>query len=297
MSNLGTTTINPQTPNPYLSTPKTIKKAREEVYAGISFKWFLIITVWAGVSVVLSLPLFFVHNTVIKCFILAAELVWWSIYALHFRTVDLFDETLLKLSFMWDAYCGLHTVSKYTMKIKFLEMIFPLKAIHEGGLIEFTNKKYGILIGYTPPKVQAEDRQIHRLNMQKVIDRLTGDMMLMFIGSSRQSMRTPVLKKITKAMNGKEVPKHIYKYLYSLYKFVNSKGKSTPQWNFYMFLGLGVCENLEAAYSKMTSELPGFLDALENAKIRAEPFTDPKEIAKQYHQFCIPEKLPEGLYF
>lgn len=292
----GTNTINPQTGAVNVPTPKTIKKAREEVYAGISFKWFVIITIWALVSMLGTIPYFIFHNNMlIQCFIVAMQLVWWGIYATNFRTVDMFDATLLKLSFMWDHYCGLHTISPYTMKVKFLEKKFPLKDIHSRGLIEFTNKRYGLLIGYTAPKVNPQDKHVHDLNVQKVLDRLTGDMMLAFITASRHSMRGPIVRKITKKMDEKNIPKHIYKYLYSMYQHVVSKKKLTPTWDFYIFFGLGTLPNLEEAYSKMDSELPGLMDALENANMLADVFKDPQEIAKHYRQFCIPEKIPAGV--
>ncbi len=59
-------TINPQTGAVGVPAPKTIKKAREEVYAGISWKWFLIITVWAVVSMVGFLPYFFLSPMFLK---------------------------------------------------------------------------------------------------------------------------------------------------------------------------------------------------------------------------------------
>ena len=293
-----------------------IKKGREEVYAGVSFKWFTIITIWACGSVVGFVPYTFLDMIaanyltflnwspeslanlvmVAKCAIVALELVLWGIYAKHFRTVDQFDETLLKLSFMWDQYCGLHTTSPYNMKVKFLEMKFPLRDVHKHGLIEFTQKRYGVLIGYIAPQVNPQDKSIHDLNIQKLLDRLTGDMMISFITASRHSMRGPIIRKITKRMNEKNVPKHIYKYLDSMYNHVKNNDKLTPTWDFYIFLGLGKHDTLDDAYSSLNSELPGIMDALENASMIATVFKDPKEIAQQYRQFCIPERLNAGVY-
>lgn len=80
-----------------------------------------------------------------------------------------------------------------------------------------------------------------------------------------------------------------------MYQHVVSKKKLTPTWDFYIFFGLGTLPNLEEAYSKMDSELPGLMDALENANMLADVFKDPQEIAKHYRQFCIPEKIPAGV--
>ena len=298
-------TINPQTGAVGVPAPKTIRKAREEVYAGISWKWFLIITSWAVVSMVGFLPYFFLSPMFIKIdpvfldaakyAIVALEIVWWGIYACNFRTVEMFDFTLLKLSFMWDQYCGLHSIKPYSMKVKFLKMKFPLRDVHKNGLIEFTKNRYGVLISYIPPHINPHDKPIHDINIQKILYRLTGDMELSFISASRHSMRGPILRKVTKKMNEKGTPAHIYKYLHSMYEQMRDKKNLTPQWDFYIFLSLGTCKDLEEAYGRLNEELPGIMDALEGAKMTANVFINPQEIAKQYRQFCIPEKFSSGV--
>lgn len=289
---MSSVSTNPQKGFSSFDGPTTIRKVKETAYAGISIKWFAIVGVWAFISLVGFLPLILVHNWIFKCFIISLQLLWWGIYIKELRTVELFDAALLKVLFVFDEYSGLHQVYKYELSVKSLQNHFPIVDVLVNGLIQFTKKRYGILVKYIPPEVTEEDWEIHLVNIQSIINRLSGNMMVKFISSSRFGTQPIVLKKLQKKINSNGLSKNMVKVLVSIYEKIQNKEKTAPDWAYYIFLSFGECGTVEDAKEKLLTELPGFMDGLENAGIKAEMMTNRNQIIKEYRQFCVPVVIP-----
>ena len=106
-------------------------------------------------------------------------------YYKYASTESKLEESILFLKFFFDGYSGLHTIARYDTDLKFLKDVFPLKNIHEDGLIQFLDNHYGLLIKFVPPQVQDEDEDSHGLRMQEVIDGLAGNTSIKFIATSK----------------------------------------------------------------------------------------------------------------
>jgi hypothetical protein len=289
MSSIST---NPQTGFSSFDGPTTIRKVKENAYAGISLKWFAILAVWAFVSLFVFLPVILIENWIFRCFIIAFEITWWAIYIRQLRTVELFDATYLKILFIFDEYSGLHKVYKFYLSVKALQSYFPIVEVFKDGLIEFTFKRYGVLLKYIPPEVSEEEWEKHLLDIQAIINRLSGNMMVKFISSSRFGTEPPILKKLQKKLSSNSLSKNQYKILMSIYDRIKTREKVSPDWAYYIFLSFGECETLEDAQEKLLTELPGFLDGLENAGIQVEQIKNRDKVIKEYRQFCVPVVIP-----
>lgn len=269
------------------TTNKPLRKAKEQVYAGISMQWFYIFAFWCVVFLFLATPTVVVHNWVLKCLGIAVCVVWWVIYLFHFRTCEHYEESMLTIRFMFDEYKGNHEVCKFDMDLEKLQTYIPVKAIHENGLIQFTRGRFGVLIEYFPPSDPGEQMEAHLLNIQGLINRLSGDMQANFISSSRFGTQSPLLKKLERMINDPKTSKKNLKLIKSQYDKIKS-GKPTPDWAFYIALGLGSHATIEDAKETLNTELPGFLDGLSDAGIVASQITDKTEIVKRYIQFMVP---------
>jgi hypothetical protein len=292
MSEGTSTSSNPQTAGwqQHYTKNKPIRKTKETAYAGISVKWFYVTGFWAIVSLCMAVPLYLVSDVVLQSFLIALNIAWWGIYLAYFRTCDLYDKSILVLKFMFDEYSGLHQIYKFDMDVKTLQSHFPIVGVLEDGLIRFTQDRYGVLINYIPLQVTEEDTERHLMSIQSIINRMSGDMMVKFIGSSRFGTPSPLLKKIEKKMNNPKTSKKDYNLLLSIHDKVKT-GDLTPDWDFNIFLGFGKCDTVDDAKEMLLTELPGFMDGLENAGILAEQIIDRDEIVKSYKQFLIPRDL------
>jgi hypothetical protein len=271
---------------------KPLRKAKETVYAGISVKWFYIIFFWAFVSILAACPLFLFHNIIVQSLNIALILGWWAIYLMYFRTCEHYEESMTILKFMLEEYLGHHQVTKFSLEVETLQSYIPIVDVLPGGLVRFTLNRYGKLIRYWPLPDPGDDvaMEKHLMNVQAIFNRLSGDMMACFIGSSRFGTASPLLKKIEKKLNNPKTPKQNLALWKSQYDKLKT-GKVTPDWAFYAFLGLGTHETPEKAQEMLLNELPNFMDGFENAGILAEEIRDKNELVKSYIQFMVPRDL------
>jgi len=271
--------------------PKTLRKVKDKAYGGIMLQSFGVAVIWVFISMVFILPLAFFESWVVECFVIALVICWWLLYVKFVATENKLEESFLFLKFFFDGYSGLHTIAKYDLGVKFLESVFPLVNVHSGGLIEFKDKTFGILIKFFPERVNEEDIETHGMRMQEVIDGLAGDTTIKFIASSKHDLRKPILDRLLEAMNKKNTSKKIYEYLHSLYEMIENKKQENIEWSFFIFFGLGKFDNLQDAQDQMDSEYPGLIDSLNEAGITVLKLTDRIEIAKEYRQMVLPVVL------
>lgn len=273
------------------NAPKTLRKIKDEAYGGVTFQSFGVTVAWVFLSMVLILPLAVFESWVVECFVIALLVAWWALYVKFVSTEGKLEESTLFLKFFFDKYSGLHTIAKYDMKISFLEDVFPLVNIHNGGLIEFKNKTFGILIKFFPERVNEEDIETFGMKMQEVIDGLAGDTTIKFIASSKHDIRKPILDRLLEAMNQKNTSPKIYEYLHSLYEMIENKKQENIEWSFFIFFGLGKFDNLQDAQDQMDSEYPGLVDSLKELGITVSKLVDRVAIAKEYRQMVLPVVL------
>lgn len=266
---------------------KPLRKAKETVYAGISMKWFYIAGFWAIISVLGATPLILFNNTIFQCFIAAVEIMWWAIFAVKFRTCEKFDETILTMKYILAEYKGKHEICKYDMDASMLMSYIPVKRIHPGGLIEYTRGRFGVLIEYVPPTDPGDQMESHLLNVQGIINRLSGDMMVEFISSSRFGTPSPLLRKLERMMSDPNTSQKNLKLIKSQYDKIKS-GEVSPDWAFYISLGLGSHATVDDAADTLNTEVPGFLDGLIDAGIIADHIKSETEIVKNFIQFMVP---------
>lgn len=269
---------------------KPLRKAKETVYAGVSVKWFYIAGFWSIVAIALAMPLVVINSFLIQCFIVALELMWWFLFFTRFRTCEKFDESMLIAKFMVADYKGTHEVCKFDMDASMLQSYIPVKNIHPGGLIEYTRGRFGVLIEYFPPTDPGDQMESHLLNVQGIINRLAGDMQVNFISSSRFGIESPLLRKFERMINDPNTPQKNVKLIKSQYDRVKS-GKVSPDWAFFISLGLGSHPTVKDAYDRLDTELPGFLDGLNDVGILASQITSESEIVKNFIQFMVPRDL------
>ncbi|HEX7575361.1 MAG TPA: hypothetical protein VF360_03205 [Candidatus Methanoperedens sp.] len=261
---------------------------KDKAYGGISWYGFVLVVLWIFVSLFFILPLALSSSVVIEGFVAAVLICWWFLYVKYASSDTRLEESFLFLKFFFDKYSGLHTIAKYDIDVKFLEDVFPLVDIHEGGLIQFKDKTFGILLRYFPERVNEEDLETHGIRMQEVIDGMAGNTSIKFIASSKYNIRKPILDKLLSAMNQRNVNRQIYEYLHSLYSMIENKDGNTIDWTFNIFFGLGKFDNLQDATDQMYSEYPGLVDSLKEVDITVIKLTDRVDIAKEYRQMTLP---------
>jgi hypothetical protein len=316
---------NPQGATQTFTPPKNVlREPKEKIYGDISAKWFIITGCWCVLSLVFGLPIIIIQKSLLQNMFIAAFVVWWVVYFLNIRTVEMYDETVLTIKFFIAGLMGKHTVCVLDMDLETLQSYIPIVKIHDKGLIEFTQHRFGVIIDYISTVDPEMDLESHYVEIGSIHDRLVAGMLLKWIALSKFGTPALIMKKLEKQMRDPKTTKKQFEFFESQYKEIK-KGKITPDWEFTAFLGLGTFEGshentnfigrvfvkiknlfkrlfkvnpdidtrtpLQRAQDKMEEELPGFLDGLIEAKMIAYQVTDNQEIIKKYIRHMVPRDI------
>lgn len=258
------------------SVPKTLRKIKENAYGNISYRMMFIFVGWSFASLFLMYPLLTMRvQTMTKTIIYALLLAWWMIFILFFRSSEMvdFNITIAKYLLRSDK-----EIAKYTSSTSFLKTIIPVERVHQNGLIEFTNKHYGVLLRIDPPRID-DDIDIYLSQMKKVVNGLQAGMVLKTIARSTKKT-TNVPGEILNAANKKENTRQ-REYLYNMYSDT-VYSDDIVEWEFIIFIDIGKYESADRAEIVRQSTIPGILNSLRRAGVLCVPVTDAKDIAMTY---------------
>jgi hypothetical protein len=265
------------------SVPKSMGKLQEDAYSGIPVKWILVFCAWVGISLCFLAPvMLFTVSVYLKYTLLALFVLWWAVYIKWFRSTAVMERTVLILTYLGRSCRGYTSIRKYTVPLPFLHSVVPLIAIHPDGVIEFTGRSFGLMLKADPPRVSDDDLSRHINQVVYVVNSLYDDIILKTIAVSRTDESKPLQKTIIDATNQPDISGPQKDHLYALYHELDRTSRPVIDWEFRIFVGLGVHDSVESAEVRRLEYLPGLLSSLEKTGMHCLPMTDRNEIALAY---------------
>ena len=129
------------------NVPGEMGRDRTKLITFITIEWAVIFSIFAVIAI------FFILLSVLWSFwfivpVVLAGIVW----AVVAGTADRIDDTKMVLSYIYRKFKGKTVIAKYKMPDDVILNHFPIKHIHDGGLIEYTEGHYGVLLRVDPTK-------------------------------------------------------------------------------------------------------------------------------------------------
>jgi hypothetical protein len=180
--------------------PKTITQIRDDKFLNFTclHTWILLITISA------TLVLF---NTIARStgvlqvayvvLLLAIVAIWIK----YFSSFEKVDHQKMKVKFLYAGIQGKHVINKFAVPVSFLERLVPMVGIHEDGIIEFKDKKFGVLMETYPVRISEEEREGHEKRLEKVINGIPSNTHFKTIACSRLEPRKPILNYLLDVAN------------------------------------------------------------------------------------------------
>jgi len=164
-----------------------------------------------------------------------------------------------------------------------------LKQIHEKGLIEFTNNRYGILLNSEPSRISNDELDSHIRKVVTLINSLHDELLMKIIVYSinRKGIKT-LEKNVIDIVNLNNKTKEQKKHLHSIYDKIQNNNDPTIQWGFYIFLYLGTHETLNTATAAMNAYLPKYEEKLYATGAKVVQIKDKNSVAMMYRYFIKP---------
>ncbi len=238
----------------------------------VVFSLFAIVTIFFLFLAMFGTPVFFVPVVMIALF--------WAVVA---GTADRIDDTKTVLSYFFRRYTGRTVISKYKLPDDVVLDHFPIDTIHDGGLIQYTEGHYGVLLRVDPPRT-TDDKGINTA-LESVFNSLIPGDMLKIMACSRLNTYKPYSDDILTAANQDETTDEQRKHLHSIYQMVENNNNETIEWQFNAAL-IFDAEDPEDAGIIVETRLPGLKALFNNAGVGVYQIKDTFDI-----QLCMYQQL------
>jgi len=262
--------------------PKTITKIQDDQFLDFSSPFTWVMMVFISVALVIIFELGNVHTLVFQIVTVLALVLWLVIWIKYFSSSEKVTKQFAVFHFKVNDVKGQHVINKFEVPVSFLQKLVPIVAIHEGGIIEFTEKKYGILMETFPVRISDEERKEHEKRIEKVVNGIPANTHFKTIACSRLEPRKPLMQYLLDITSKSTGKKATNQHLVSLYNKVAGDNTPVISWKYYAFQSLGEQPSLEAAKIQYGAVIPGLLKNMKGAKLQPSIYEDPNEIAYAY---------------
>jgi hypothetical protein len=257
-----------------------MRRIKEE-YQGLPIKYVGVIAFFAIICLMLVISIFLLNNKIPSLIMLFLVIAFFLKFL---RTPQIMTRSWLAYIFLIRGLRGQNVIPKYAVSAGFMKGIIPIVEFHQGGIIEFTGNKYGMLLKADPSRVSDDELDQHINKVRSLTDSLHGDLTLKSYVVSLQTSGRPVERALMNQLNEPGRTNEEQEHLYSLYQ--DAAGNKTPviQWKFYMFLGFGKYSTLQEAEIAKGQYYPGITDRLNKAGMHVLPIQDRQELGAVYRK-------------
>ncbi|MCK5611956.1 hypothetical protein KAR91_59350 [Candidatus Pacearchaeota archaeon] len=277
------------------TVPKALLHQRSNTINSISKQWITVSLVWAMVTVLMaSITINFISNKYIFILLLCVMIVWVAIWVIWFRSAEAIKRTDLTIRYYIRKDMGMTYLPKFTMQPNAIEKFFPVKYVHEDGVIEFTGNIFGVLMDMVTPRVDENNISRHLSGIESTLNSLTpGDIFKTFACSRLVTQRL-ISNEILSATNDPDLSQTQRDHLYSMYDQLNNpeNQKDIVSW----FSTAVLCFNPDVKTIKDASimaknTIPGLTKTIRKAGVQLHPLTDPTDISLTYYQTVMQKEV------
>lgn len=243
--------------------------------------WVLIVAAayFAGLHIYAVLVIMFVVAVAIACAFFAVILdktvfnrhVTYILYRLRVRRGD----------------AKIHT---FVLPLDKLKKHIPIERVHDGGLIEYNKKQYGILCRYDPPSVGKSEEDGFHAQLEKIANSFPPGIEASFHFYNMIDRTNPLADTILRSINedGKTVPQK--EHLHSIYEYATESNEPTVATEYLLAIRLGTFKTPDLAMLAYRSVVPGLMKSLRERGVYAIQLVGENEIAIELRKFATMER-------
>lgn len=171
-----------------------------------------------------------------------------------------------------------------------LKKHIPIEQVHEGGLIEYSKKQYGILCRYDPPPVAKSETDGFHAQMEKIANSFPPGIEASFHFYNMIDRTNPLAATILRSINeeGKTVPQK--EHLHSIYEYATESNEPTVATEYLLAIRLGTYKTPDLAMLAYRSVVPGLMKSLRERGVYAVQLIGENEIAIELRKFATMER-------
>lgn len=277
------------------SVPKSLIYHSKNTISMFSKQWLTVTLLWAFVIVIVSgIIINFVHNRICLILLLCVLIVWIMLWVKLFRSEAVITRTILTVKYYLRKDAGMTYLPKFTMQPKVIEKYFPVLHVHEGGVIEYTQNRFGVLMDMDTPRVDKNNLDTHLHGITSTLNSLNpGDVFKTF-ACSRLVTQKPILSDILDSTNDPDKSQTQRDHLYSMYDQLTDEKEQNDVVHWHSSASLSFnnsVKSIEDARIVSQNTIPGLTKIIKKSGVRLYPLEDPTDITMTYYQTIMQKEV------
>jgi len=178
----------------------------------------------------------------------------------------------------------------FTIPLKQLKKTIPIEHVHDGGMIEYTKKQYGVVFRYDPPPVPKSELKEFHGKIEYIVNSFGPGIEASFHFYNMIDRSAPLADTILKSINvdGKTLQQK--QHLHGMYEEATKSDEPFVASSFLLAIKLGKFDSIELANVSYRSTVPGIIKTMRERGIYATQLIGETEIAIEFRQFAVMEK-------
>ncbi len=268
-----------------VAVPGSIGREKSRPINGVDEKVIYTFALWAFLSLIFLLPLLLGAAGGLKLLILLTLFtVWWAIFFKYLRSIKHIEKAILFFKYLLRVKRGENIVAKYTQPLKYIAASYPIKDIHEGGLIEYygPTTPWGVLIEVDPFRVADDELESYQAQLVEIFDSLPETIKFSVINTSYIDDSEHIISSIRNRANDIHLSLPQKEHLAHLHSELVNDIAPIIDWKILISLIFDDASNLKEALVKMGEYIPGIVNGLQEAGLNCFVIEDKVDIVNQF---------------
>ena len=270
-----------------VAVPGSIGRENSKPVNGIDSKVIYVLAIWAFISLMFLFPVLLgIVSGIIALTFFIFFLGWWAFFYIYLRDAKHIEKLSLFLSYLLRTRRAENIIAKYTQPLKYIADSYPVKDIHECGLIEYygPTTPWGVLINVDPFKVGDDELESHQAQLTEVFNSLPENVKLSVINTSYVDESQQFITTVRDRANDPILTKPQKEHLTQIHHELVNDAAVIVDWTILISLIFNDAETLVEAQVKTGEYVPGILNGLRDAGLNCFVITEKTEIITQYRK-------------
>lgn len=268
-----------------LAVPGSIGREKSRPVNGIDSKVVYVLAGWAFLSLILLFPIMlnFVSG-LLSLIMFGIFIMWWACFFIFFRDPKHIEKATLFIKYLIRVRRSEDVIAKYTQPISYIAKSYPIKDIHEHGLIEFygATNPWGVSLSVDPFKVSDDDIDSYQAQLTEVFNSLPEGVKFMVTNTSFVDESKQFINTVRTKANDPSLTRPQKEHLTQIHKELVEDETIIVDWGITISIIFDGPTNLKEALVKKDEYVPGIVSGLQDAGLRCYIITDKTEIIYQY---------------
>jgi hypothetical protein len=267
-----------------MSVPGSIGREKSRPVNGIDQNVVYVLTAWAFLSLLFLLPMLLFVSGLAAMVLFVLFIGWWGFFFIYLKDAKHIEKMFLFGHYLIRTKRSENVIAKYTQPLSYIAKSYPVKSIHESGLVEYygATNPWGVLLSVDPFKVSDDDIESYQAQLTDVFNSLPEGVKFTVINTSYVDESKQFISTVRNKANDPSLTRQQKEHLTQIHKELVNDDTVIVDWGITISIIFDGSTNLKEALVKRDEYVPGIVNGLQDVGLCCYVITDKTEIIYQY---------------